>query len=129
MRKVLLLGSSDPGTTLLKEILAQHTDASSVSDIPELLSLLSEEPFDALFCDWRFPLGTWWDVLESVQRLYPQLPLIVVCRKGGEREWREVLDAGAFDLLTEPFSERAVLYLLEHALVTRDVRARIRPVA
>ena len=35
----------------------------------------------------------------------------------------EVLEAGAFDLLTEPYSERAVLSVVEHAFASRDARA------
>ena len=122
-RKVLLLSGSDPGTILLQEILAKHVDIASASDIPEMLSLLAEETCDVLFCDWRFALGTWRDVVEGIQVQYPELPVIVVYRTGGEREWREVLEANAFDLLTEPYCERAVLTVLEHALVTRDGRA------
>jgi len=46
-----------------------------------------------------------------------------VYRAGGEREWREVLEAGAFDLLTAPYCESAVLAVLAHALATRDGRS------
>ncbi len=122
-RKILLLAGSDPGTDLLREILVEHADVSGASDIPEMLSLLADDACDVLFCDWRFAMGTWRDVVEGIQNYYPELPVIVVCRTAGEREWREVLDEGAFDLLTEPYNERVVLALLEHALATRDARA------
>lgn len=122
-RKVLLLHSSDPGTSLLKEILSRHVDVTCACDIPGMLSLLAETSCDLLFCDWRFAMGTWRDVVEGVHHLYPELPVIVVCRTGGEKEWRETLDEGAFDLLSEPYSEIAVLSVVEHGLASRDARA------
>ena len=122
-RKVLLLHSSDPGTSLLKEILSKHVDVACACDIPEMLSLLAEASYDLLFCDRSFVMGTWRDVVEGVHILYPELPVIVVCRTGGEKEWRETLDEGAFDLLTEPCSEKAVLVVMEHGLASRDARA------
>jgi len=122
-RKVLLLHSSDPGTSLLKEILSRHVDITCACDIPGMQSLLAESSFDLLFSDWRFVMGTWRDVVEGVHLLYPDLPVIVVCRAGGEKEWRETLDEGAFDLLSEPYSELAVLSVVEHGLASRDARA------
>ncbi len=123
IRKVLLLAGSDPGTVLLKEILAKHAELSSASDIPEMLSLLAQDGCDVLFCDWRFPMGSWRDAVEAIQNWNPELPVIVICRTGKEREWREVIEAGAFDLVTEFYPERAVLSVLEHALASRDGRA------
>ncbi len=122
-RKVLLLCGSDPGTALLKEILARHAEVASASDIPSMRSQLAEDGCDLLICDWRFSMGTWRDALEGVRHAHPDLPVLVVCRSAGEREWREVLEAGAFDLLTEPYSERAVLSVVEHAFASRDARA------
>ena len=63
------------------------------------------------------------DALEEVQACYPVLLTIVLCRAGGEHEWTEVLEAGAFDLLTAPHRECAVLSVLEHAVASRDARA------
>lgn len=121
-RKVLLLSSSDPGTILLQEILAKHVDIASASDIPGMLSLLADDTYDVFFCDWRFSMGTWRDALEVIQSQDWELPVVVVCRTGGEQEWREVLGSGAFDLLTAPYCERTVLTVFEHALATRDGR-------
>ena len=114
--KVLLLSSGDAGTVLLQEIIAKHADAATASDIDGMLNLLAEESYDIFFCDWRFAMGTWRDALEEIQRQDPEMPVIVVCRTGGQQEWREVLEAGASDLLTAPYCERVVLSVLERAL-------------
>ena len=127
-RSVLVLAGGDPGAVLVSEVLARHADLSIVSNIQEMLQRLAESPCDVLVCDWRFPLGTWRDALETVQGIYPELPVIVVHRAGREKEWFETLEAGAFDLVTEAHSEHAVLSLFEHAVATHDARL-VRSVA
>jgi len=123
----------------LKEALAGQVELVPVSTMPECLRLLpapgrpsptaesqyqtasspSEQSggssFDAFLCDWCYQGGTWRSALETIRRQAPQLPVIVVCRTGGEQEWIEVLQAGAFDMICAPFSSEAVLSVLEHA--------------
>ena len=120
-RKVLLLAGSDPAIAAVEQILESHTDLTVVSDLADMLWELAHEQTEVLFCDWRFPLGTWRDVLECVLMQYPELPVIVISRCGDEQQWREVLDAGGFDLVTG-HSESAVLSVLEHAAASRDAR-------
>ena len=38
-----------------------------------------------------------------MQTLDPDLPVIIICRLGGEKEWAGVLESGAFDLLVAPY--------------------------
>jgi DNA-binding NtrC family response regulator len=78
--------------------------------------------FDVLFCDWRFGDSGWKDALERVQARHPDLPVIILSRTGGEREWMEVLDAGAFDLLVPPYSKPPLLAIVEHAAASHMAR-------
>lgn len=119
--KVLLLAGSDPAIAAVEQALEPRTDLTVVSDLPDVLRELAHGQTEVLFCDWRFPAGTWRDVLDVVQFHYPELPVIVVSRCGDEWQWREVLDAGGFDLVTT-HSELAVLSVLEHAAASRDAR-------
>jgi len=124
--KVLLLGS--PGaecTLLLQQALAPHVDLVSATSLAECHRLLEREQapgFDVLLCEWCYEGGSWRDALESIRARVPELPVIVACRTGGEAEWMEVLAAGAFDMLTAPFSTDQVLFALTNAAAARQER-------
>jgi DNA-binding NtrC family response regulator len=113
--KVLVLGRG-PDASLLAEILAPLAVVTRLEKIPKGFKPLEEENYNALFCPWEFPEGTWRTVLEEVQNRGLEVPVIVFCHCGGEREWTEVLEAGAFDLLVPPYSAHETLAVLERAL-------------
>jgi DNA-binding NtrC family response regulator len=113
--KVLVLGS-DPDASFLVEILAQFAAVTKLEKIPRVFKPLEGENYDAVFCPWESPEATWRTVLEQIQSLRLELPMIVFCHCGGEREWTEVLEAGAFDFLVPPYSSSQILALLDGAL-------------
>jgi DNA-binding NtrC family response regulator len=78
-------------------------------------SVQSAAGFHAFLCEWCYQGGTWREAVELMHRRAPHLPVIVVCRTGGESEWVEVLEAGAFDLISAPFSKEQVLDTLLRA--------------
>ena len=96
-------------------------------DIPQALHRLAQDDYEAVFTDWRFHCGTWREALQQVGGLYPDLPVIVISPveglEQGMREWVDVVEAGAFDLLLSPRSESAALSLLEHAVASGEARA------
>jgi DNA-binding NtrC family response regulator len=61
--------------------------------------------------------------LRNIQESHPGLPVIVLSSSPENREWDEVLEAGAFDLLVPPYDERAVLAVLEQASSSREALA------
>ncbi len=121
--KVLLLNSDEAESSILRDLLSKHVIVTWARNVPETLGLLDGSSYDALFCNWCFHMGTWHDALKEVQKRYPELPTVIVCRTGEEREWVEVLEAGAVDLLSAPYRECTILAVLEHALASRDARA------
>jgi DNA-binding NtrC family response regulator len=121
-RKILLLGCSQAETGKFRDLLASYAIVECALDIPELVSLLKIESYDALFCDRCFGMGTWREALEAAQKCDPGLPVIVVDHAGEEAEWIDVLNAGGFDLLVPPFDERHLRSVLEHAIVSREAQ-------
>jgi len=145
--KILLLSSPESECALqLQAALAQQVELVTASSLAECRHLLetSERPapftaaglpelsrqsepaeaagYDAFLCDWCYQGGTWKEALELVRRKAPHLPVIVICRTGGEPEWMEVLQAGAFDMVCAPFSTEEVLSTLEHAAALQQER-------
>ncbi|MBI3894974.1 MAG: response regulator [Acidobacteria bacterium] len=120
--KVLLLSSDEAETSLLKEILGDRVVLKSIKSLTELRSILESDNYDAMFCGWSFHQGTWHEALGQIKQRYPNLPVIVFSRAGGEKEWLEALEAGAFDLLVAPYMKRNVLPVLEHAVASYEAR-------
>jgi DNA-binding NtrC family response regulator len=120
--KVLLLSDQQSEIHNLNHVLADYVTLSSVSDLEQCQQRLAATDYDALLCSWSFREGRWNAALDHVQEQYPDLPVIITHRCGGEKEWAEVLDAGAFDLLVAPFQKQTVLPVLEHAIATREAR-------
>ena len=119
---ILLLSSDETETTVLEGILSEHVLLRRVQNLSELQATLEGGRYDAVFCGWSFHQGTWNDALGQVRQRCPDLPVIIFCRLGGEIEWVEALEAGAFDLLVAPYQKRKVLPLLEHAVASYEGR-------
>ncbi|MBI2816832.1 MAG: response regulator [Acidobacteria bacterium] len=118
--RVLLLSASETETAELEQILSEYVSLTLVSDPSKLDSLLENEVYDALFCAWALPRATWTDVLDDVREFHPDLPVIVLAPAPEVRQWAQVLDAGAFDLLIPPYQQCAVLATLGHASISQQ---------
>lgn len=122
--KILFLTSDPAETILLQEILRKHAVLTYARNLFELKTLLKEGEPDVLFCSWSFQSACWKDVVEEVQQCNPELPVIVLSRTANEREWIEVLEMGAFDLLIPPYREQSLLAVVEQATASHELRAR-----
>ena len=118
--RVLLLTTDEPEAAQLNALLSEYVTLAWARDLCELGRLLETGQYDALFCDWSFYSGAWSEVLQEVRKLNPDLPVIILSRTAAEREWLEVLDAGAFDLLAPPYREHNLLAVLEQATASRQ---------
>ena len=129
---VLLLSSNEEATRLLHETLSREAELATAWNPEELFGLLTRPGYDAFLCDWDCQGGSWREVCREVKRNYPDLPIILLCRMcrcGGEKEWVEVLEAGYFDLICAPFSDRQILSVIEHAVASHEARTLLKIVA
>ena len=139
--KVLLLSSPECECAVrLQQALTPHVELITATSLAECVRLLEGKSgfaahgsvsasarqkqekfsgFDAFLCGWNYQGGTWRNALELIHRRAPGLPVIVVCRTGGEQEWIEVLQAGAFDMITAPFSTESALFALMNAVASQ----------
>jgi DNA-binding NtrC family response regulator len=115
--KVLFIASNSNGAEAAG-ILAQFASVPRVLTVPTALPKEETEAYDAVFCNWDCADGTWRDVLSKLKELNLQIPFVVLSRCGCEKEWVEVLEAGAFDFLVPPYTSSQILAVLEHALAS-----------
>ena len=118
--KILLFNGPDTDSNGLRDILARHTELTSVRSADELFRKLVRDEFDAFLCDWNVSEGKWREVCQQVMSKVPEMPVIAVCRTAGEQEWVEALKAGCFDMLGAPYEESSVLSILEHAFASHE---------
>ena len=127
---ILLLSSDETETRRWIDILQEHVVLTKVRDRAELRNALEGGDFDALLCAWSYYERTWNDVLKTVQEIRPDLPVILFSRVGGEREWVQAIEAGAFDLLSAPYYWKStVLPVLEQAVDSCEARRRLHSVS
>jgi DNA-binding NtrC family response regulator len=119
---VLLLSNVEMESAGLERLLSEHVGLTPINSLSELASQLEANDYDALFCANVFNTGTWNDALDEVQKVHPDLPVIILSSSAGEREWLQALDAGAFDLLSPPYHGRSLLAVLEQASASREAR-------
>ena len=120
--KVLVLMCDTDQRAILQKVLEPHADLTCAYTPEEMSEQLERASYDAVFCARSLSMGSWREVLEKVRQFYPHLLVIIVSRTADEKEWLEVLEAGAFDLLSPPYYERVLLSMLEHAMVSHDAR-------
>jgi DNA-binding NtrC family response regulator len=120
--RILFLTNDEDQVRNLNELLGEHVALTHADGLLDLQETLKTTQFDALLCDWSLYGATWRNVLEDIQNHDPALPVVVLSRTGGEKEWIEVIEAGGFDLLVAPYWRASVLAALEQATASREAR-------
>ncbi|MBZ5594218.1 MAG: hypothetical protein LAP39_18410 [Acidobacteriia bacterium] len=116
--KQIILAVFPPGEdrTSLNKVLG-HSDwqLQFTHALAETQVVLRACPVVVVLTESRLSDGySWKDILRELQGMPSPPPLIVADRLADETLWAEVLNLGAYDLLTKPFNAREVL----HALTT-----------
>jgi DNA-binding NtrC family response regulator len=82
----------------------------------DLREILKGDDVGVVLSDCALPDGhSWKDLLRAVDATPPARPLIVTDRLADERLWGEVLNLGAYDLLTKPFHPEEVFRVISLA--------------
>ncbi|MCW5980211.1 MAG: response regulator [Bryobacteraceae bacterium] len=101
-------------------------------DCKEACCLLEKSRTPVLVCERELPDGDWKKLLERVSCL-PASPLVVVTsRNADDSLWAEVLNLGAYDVLSKPFDRAEVTRIISLAWLhwkEQNVRAFRKPVA
>jgi DNA-binding response OmpR family regulator len=81
----------------------------------EALVQLTHERMPIVICERQLPDGSWKEVLSQLAPMMDRPRLIVVSRDVDEKLWGEVLNMGAFDLLSIPFREEELVFTIGSA--------------
>jgi DNA-binding response OmpR family regulator len=88
-------------------------DISVASTFSDAIAYLTRERAPLIvICESQLPDGTWKDVFIHLAQCPKPPILIVTSRLADEYLWAEVLNLGAYDVLSKPFNEREVRHVL-----------------
>jgi two-component system KDP operon response regulator KdpE len=82
----------------------------------EALSLVRNNPFDAVLLDINMPGITGIDTCKTMRRLFPRIPILMLTVRDSEDDKVEALDAGADDYVTKPFQLRELTARIRAAM-------------
>ena len=91
-----------------------------VSDGRLAIDLINEEEFDLIFCDLLMPDIDGMQIVETVQRMAPQTPIIIFSAYGTIERAVTAMKAGAFDFIEKPFDTERLKISLEKGLRQRN---------
>jgi two-component system OmpR family response regulator len=118
----VLLVEDEPGIVdfVKRGFEAEGFSVQAVTDGGEGERLALSDHFDAIVLDLMLPTRSGLEILASVRRAKPSMPVIVLTARGDIEDRVAGLDAGAVDYLVKPFSLAELL---------ARVRAQLRVVA
>ncbi len=116
----LLVMSQRRCAVLLDYLQAMDADVRTASSCADAFDLLRDDPgVNLVLTDLALPDGSWCDVLSWIQERYAQAKVVVCLRMTDERVWTQVLEAGGFDVMVEPYEDREVRRILQAAAGSR----------
>ena len=95
-----------------------HMNISSqyAYNIQQAKELLKSQYFDLCLTDLNLPDGNGIQLVQHISEYYPQLPVAVLTAYGNMNTVISALQAGAFDFVNKPLSQKSLEQLLEKAL-------------
>jgi len=99
--------------SLVDDLLAAGHDAVGAQDGQEALMLLGGERFDVVLTDLRMPGVDGMDLLSRIQNTYGDRPVVILMTAYGSISIAvEAMKKGAYDFVTKPFRNAAILPIL-----------------
>ena len=92
-----------------------------VEDGKQAVKMMQEEEFDLVFCDLLMPDFDGMQVLDAVQKLAPDTPVIIFSAYGTIDRAVSAMKAGAFDFIEKPFEAENLKILVEKGLRQRNL--------
>lgn len=97
--------------------------------LKQAADLLEKETVAAIVTEARLPDGNWNDMVRMVRQSGKRIPVVVTDRFADGGFWIEVLDAGAYDLLPQPFHQGEVERILAGAMTAPPPFRKVAPAA
>ena len=91
-------------------------ECKTADDVSSALTLLKKESFQLCLTDMHLPDGSGLDIVQHIQKNYPQTPVAVITAYGSTEMAVTALKAGAFDFVSKPVELGRLRDLVRNAL-------------
>ena len=117
INKALIVDDEPDIRELLEITLARmNIDCESAENLSQSYELLKKQTFDLCLTDMRLPDGNGTELINHIQKQYPDLPVAMITAHGNMESAIEALKAGAFDFVSKPVDLTILRNLVSSAL-------------
>ena len=117
MAKVLVIDDEKAIRNTLKEVLEyEKHDVDLAEDGPGGLELFGENDYDVILCDIKMDKMDGIEVLEKIQEMADDKPVIMISGHGNIDTAVEAIKKGAFDFLEKPLDLNRLLITMRNAM-------------
>ena len=118
MKTLALIIDDEPDIRELLEITLERMDIEcrSADCVSSALALLKKETFQLCLTDMHLPDGSGLEIVQTIQKLYPQTPVAVITAYGSMEMAITALKSGAFDVVSKPVELSRLRDLIRNAV-------------
>lgn len=117
MAKILIIDDEPSIRSVLRDILEmENYDVEEAKDGIDALSKVKKTKFDAAICDIKMPKMDGMELLERINILSPDTPVIMISGHGNIETAVEAVKKGAFDYISKPPDLNRLLITIRNAL-------------
>lgn len=117
MHKVLVIDDEKSIRSTLKEILEyEGFQITEASDGEEGIKLFEKDHYDVVLCDIKMPKMDGIEILERVQQISKDTPLVMISGHANIDTAVEAIKKGAFDFISKPLDLNRLLITIRNAI-------------
>ncbi len=117
MAKILIIDDEKSIRNTLKEILTyEGYEVTEAQDGIEGLKIAEKDKFDIILSDIKMPKMDGIEVLEKLQEITPETPVVMISGHGNIETAVEAIRKGAFDYISKPLDLNRMLVTIRNAM-------------
>ncbi len=118
LRPTALVIDDEPDIRELLKLTLDRMDVDTIAaeNLTKARALLAEQHYDLCLTDMRLPDGNGIDLVEHIQKNYPDTPVAVITAHGNMEAAVSALKTGAFDFVSKPVDLQVLRNLVSTAL-------------
>ena len=126
LRPTALVIDDEPDIRELLELTLDRMDVNTITaeNLTQARALLAEQRFDLCLTDMRLPDGNGIDLVDHIQKNYPDTPVAVITAHGNMEAAISALKTGAFDFVSKPVDLQVLRNLVSTALKLSNTQAK-----
>ncbi len=127
MAKILVIDDERPIRNALKEILEyEKFKVDLAEDGASGISMVQNKKFDIILCDIKMPKMDGMEVLERINMLSPETPVVMVSGHANVQTAVEALKIGAYDFIEKPLDLNRLLVTVRNALDKSSIQNEVK---